>query len=101
MSTIDLVEDPEKNRAFDTEGILGVRLVAELNDGAMNEITIHQPKGHPDAPLSDAELLEKMDWLLEGRAPAQTPMRLFDLCRRLSTAEHVQQLLETCKVAPA
>jgi 2-methylcitrate dehydratase len=101
MSKIDLVEDPEKNRAFDTEGILGVRLVAELNDGAMNEITIHQPKGHPDAPLSDAELLEKMDWLLEGRAPAQTPMRLLDLCRRLSTAEHVQQLLETCKVAPA
>ena len=51
--------------------------------------------------VRDADLLEKMAWLLEGRAPAQTPMRLLDLCRRLSTAEDVQQLIETCKVAPA
>jgi 2-methylcitrate dehydratase len=101
MSKIQLVEDPERNRAFDTEGILGVRLVAELTDGAINEITIHQPKGHPDAPWSDADLLEKMAWLLKGLAPAHTPMRLLDLCSRLSTPEHVQQLVETCKVAPA
>ena len=33
MAKIELVEDPEKNRALDTEGILGVRLVAELTDG--------------------------------------------------------------------
>jgi 2-methylcitrate dehydratase len=101
MSKIELVEDPERNHILDTEGILGVRLVAELNDATINEITIHQPKGHPDVPLGDADLLEKMACLLEGRAPAQTPMRLLDLCRRLSTAEHVQQLIETCKVAPA
>ena len=101
MSKIQLVEDPERNGAFDTDGILGVRLVAELTNGATNEITIHQPKGHPDAPLSDADLLEKIAWLLEGLAPAHTPMRLLDLCSRLSTPEHVQQLVETCKVAPA
>jgi len=100
MSKIELVEDPERNRALDTEGILGVRLEAELTDGRIEEIVVHQPKGHPDAPLSDADLLEKMTWLLEGLAPAHAPMRLLDLCSRLSTPEDVQQLVETCSVTP-
>jgi 2-methylcitrate dehydratase len=98
MAKIKLVEDPDRNRALDTQGILGVRLVAELIDGGMQEIRVHQPKGHPDAPLSDAELLEKMTWLLDGLAPAPTAERLLDLCGRLSTAEDVQRLVETCNV---
>jgi len=101
MAKIVLVEDPDRNRALDAEGMLGVRLVAELTDGRMDETTVQQPKGHPDAPLSDAELLEKMTWLLQGLAPAHTPERLLDLCSRLSTAEDVQQLVETCNVTPA
>jgi hypothetical protein len=51
--------------------------------------------------LSDAELLEKITWLLEGLAPAHTPGRLLEICNRLSTAEDIQQLIETCKVTPA
>ena len=98
MAKIELIEESARNRAFDAEGMLGVRLVAELTDGRMEEITVRQPKGHPDAPLNDAELLKKMTWLLEGVAPAHTPARLLDLCIRLSTAEDVQQLIETCKV---
>jgi 2-methylcitrate dehydratase len=101
MAKIELVEDPERNRALDAEGMLGVRLVAELTDGGTKEITVQQPKGHPDAPLSDAELLEKITWLLEGLAPAHTPGRLLEICNRLSTAEDIQQLIETCKVTPA
>ena len=98
MAKIELVHDPERDRAFDTRGILGVRLVVELTDGRTEEIIVHQPKGHPDAPLSDAELLEKMGWLLEDLAPPDTPMRLLDLCTRLSTAEDVQELIELCQV---
>jgi len=101
MAKIELIEEPERNRALDAEGILGVRLVAELTDGRMDETTVHQPKGHPDAPLGDAELLEKMTWLLEGQAPAHIPGRLLDRCSHLSTAEDVQRLVETCKVTPA
>jgi 2-methylcitrate dehydratase PrpD len=100
MTKIELVEDPERNRALDTEGILGVRLVAELTDGRTEEIIVHQPKGHPDAPLSDADLLEKMTWLLEGLAPAHAPNRLLELCDRLANSGDVKQLVETCKVAP-
>jgi len=88
----------DRNRALDTQGILGVRLMAELTDGRMEEIIVHQPKGHPDAPLSDAELLEKMSWLVENIAPADTPIRLVEICSRLSTPEHVEELLETCHV---
>lgn len=66
MAKIELTIDPDRDRDFDTRGVLGVRLVAELMDGRVEEIIIHQPKGHPDAPLSEAELLEKMEWLLEG-----------------------------------
>ncbi len=98
MAKIELVEDRESDKAFDAEGILGVRLVAELTDGGAEEIMVRQPKGHPDAPLSDTELLGKMTWLLEGVAPAHTPERLLNLCSRLSTAEDVQRLVERCNV---
>jgi len=98
MAKIELVDDPERNRAFDTQGILGVRLVANLLDGAMEEIIVHQPQGHPDSPLTDAALLEKMTWLLDGLAPAQTPRQLLDLCTHLSTTEDVKRLVETCAV---
>ncbi len=98
MAKIELVEEPERNEALDAEGMLGVRLVAELTNAGTKEITVQQPKGHPDAPLSDAELLKKMTWLLEGVAPAHTPERLLDVCGRLSTAEDVQRLVETCNV---
>jgi 2-methylcitrate dehydratase len=100
MAKIELVTDPERDSAFDTEGILGVRLVAELVDGRMEEVIVRQPKGHPDAALSDAELLDKLTWLLESLAPAHTPKRLLDLCSRLSTPEDVKQLIETCNVTP-
>jgi 2-methylcitrate dehydratase len=100
MAKFELTEEPARNRALDTEGILGVRLVAELTDGRMEEITVRQPKGHPDAPLSDAELLEKMTWLLESLAPVHTPARLLDVCGHLLTISDVKRLVETCKVTP-
>jgi 2-methylcitrate dehydratase len=100
MAKIELVEEPERNRALDDDGLLGVRLVAELTDGRMEESIVQQPKGHPDAPLSDADLLEKMSWLLEAVAPAHTAQRLLELCNRLSTVNDVQQLINACNVTP-
>jgi 2-methylcitrate dehydratase len=98
MAKIELVIDPARDRAFDTEGILGVRLVAELNDGRTEEIIVRQPKGHPDAPLSDAELLQKMTWLVESAAPSLAPVRLLNLCHRLSTIEDVEKLVDSCNI---
>lgn len=98
MAKIELVNDPEADRALDTQGILGVRLTAELTDGRKEEIIVRQPKGHPDAPLGDDELLEKMTWLMESAAPALTPLRLLDLCSRLSTTEDIDELVKTCRL---
>jgi len=100
MSQIELVIDPQRDSAFVTDGILGVRLVAEMNDGRVEEITVRQPRGHPDAPLSDAELLEKMTWLIRTSAPALKAQRLLDLCNRLSSVEDIDGLLNACHVEP-
>ena len=99
MAKIELVIDPQRDRAFDTEGILGVRLVGEMNDGRLDEVVVRQPRGHPDAPLSDAELLEKMTWLLQTPAPALKAQRLLDLCNRLSTVDDVEELIALCRIA--
>jgi 2-methylcitrate dehydratase len=101
MAKIEVVKDPEADRALDTEGILGVRLVAKLADGQAAEIIVRQPKGHPDAPLSRAELVEKMTSMVEGVAPSGFPERLLDLCGRLSTREDVAALVETCRLSQA
>lgn len=96
MAKVELVIDPARDKAFDTEGILGVRLVAELNDDRIEEIIVHQPRGHPDAPLSDADLLEKLTWLLQTPPSPLEPRRLLDLCNRLATVEDLAELLERC-----
>ena len=98
MAKIELVIDPERDRAFDIEGLLGVRLVAELNDGRTEEIVVRQPRGHPETPLSEMELLEKMAWLLQASAPALRPQRLLDLCKRVSTVEDIVELIDCCRV---
>jgi 2-methylcitrate dehydratase len=97
MSKIKLVREAQRDRALDKEGILGVRLVAEVTDGRVEEVVVHQPKGHPDVPLSDAELLEKMASLLEGVVSVDTARRLLDLCNRLSTPQDVKELVEACR----
>ena len=98
MAKMELVRDPERDRALDAEGLLGVRLVAELTDDRVEEIEVRQPKGHPDVPLSDAELLDKMTSQLDGLAPASMAKRLLDRCTRLSTPRDVRQLIEACRL---
>ena len=98
MAKIELVVDSEMDEAFATRGILGVQLVAELNDGRTEEVAVSQPKGHPDAALSDAELLEKMTQLMQ--APALAPQRLLDSCHRLSNVADVEKLVESCRLDP-
>jgi 2-methylcitrate dehydratase len=99
LAKIELVIDPAMDKAFDNDGSLGARLVAELNDGRTVESLVHQPTGHPKVPLSDAELLGKMTWLLQADAAGLDPQKLLDLCNRLSTIDDVEELIATCCVA--
>lgn len=98
MAKIELIRDPARERALEVAGSLGVRLVAELEGGGVEEVEIDQPKGHPDAPLSEEELAEKIGAMLEGIAPPDFPSRLLAACARLSTTEDVGRLLEICRV---
>lgn len=98
LKKIKLIIDPERDRAFCEQSVLGVRLMAELRDGRTEEVIVHQPKGHPEAPLTEAELLQKFNWLIADVAPALKPERLLDLCMTLSTAQDLEAILQSCKV---
>ena len=98
LKKIKLIIDAERDRAFCEQSVLGVRLMAELRDGRTEEVIVHQPKGHPEAPLTEAELLQKLDWLIADVAPALKPERLLDLCMTLSTAQDLEAILQSCKV---
>ena len=97
-SRIELVREDARDEAMAQHGIMGVKLVAELTDGRAEEAVVHQPKGHPDAPMSDDELLAKMTWLLEDVAPADTPERIFELCHTMTTRDDLAALLAACRL---
>lgn len=101
MDRITLILDPDRDRAFAERGIYGVRLVARLKDGREEAVEIRQPKGHPDDPLSDAELMDKIGWLTE-RVPntaADFPRTLFNHCMNMSTERDLERLSELCGAA--
>ncbi len=101
MAKIELVLDPDLDKAFQTEGILGVRLAARLADGRTEEIVVRQPNGHPDRPLGDAELLEKMTWLANDSGRPDPARRLLNLCKRLKSSEDIEKLIEACHLRPS
>lgn len=98
MSKIDLVVEPDRERAFMQEGALGVELTALFADGRIERAAVRQPKGHPDAPLSQAELLAKMRWLVESVARDGTAERILDICMGMQSADDVDALIDACAV---
>jgi 2-methylcitrate dehydratase len=92
MAKLNLIQEPERDRAFNDDGVLGVRLDAELDDGSTITAEVEQPRGHPDAPLTDAGLLNKMGWLLQDSARTVTAETVFETCASLSTTADVRAL---------
>jgi 2-methylcitrate dehydratase len=97
MQRIDLVIDPDAERALDAEGRFGCRLVVEMVDGQRFEATVDQPAGHPDRPLNRSELFEKMREMVdpvlgEGRAE-----RLLDAVEGLVDTPDLNALLAACR----
>ncbi len=96
MRRIDLVIDPEFERAFHQQGVLGCRVVVELLDGRRLEATIRQPPGHPDNALSREELLAKLRALVEPRLGPGAAEPVLAEAERLPGAPSVAALLEAC-----
>lgn len=99
MSRIDLVIEPTRQKAFKEDGIIGVALVAQLANGSVERVAVHQPKGHPQDALSQSELLAKMRWLVEGVAAEGTAEHILDICMSLKSAADVVRLIEACNLA--
>lgn len=97
MRRIDLVIDPDFERAFHEGGVLGCRVVVELLDGRRLEGTIRQPPGHPDTPLAREELLAKLRALVEPRLGPGAAERLLSTAERLPEAPDVAALLDACR----
>lgn len=97
MRRIDLVIDPEFERAFDEAGVLGCRLVVELVDGRRLEATVSQPPGHPDAPLTDDAFLAKLRAFVDPRLGPGGAERLLAAARQLPESPSVRELLEACR----
>jgi 2-methylcitrate dehydratase len=93
MARVHLVVDPDRQRLFVEQGRLGCRMVAELAGGRSEEVTVDQPTGHPDRPLTDAMLLEKMSTLVEPHLEPGAARRLFAACLDLDTATTVRDVV--------
>ncbi len=98
MHKIRLVMDPERERAFSERGIIGVALTATLLDGSTQKIGVRQPKGHPDAPISDGELLAKLRWLVEDVAQPHTAEQILEACMSMRTADDLGGLIAACRI---
>ena len=99
MDRIELVVDPGRERDFVENGVFGVRLEARMTDGRSEAVEIHQPTGHPDNPMTDHQLLDKMTWLTSSLVEDDVPRRIFDLCMSMDTAADLARLVELCTVS--
>ena len=97
MRRVDLVIDPEFQRAFDERGEFGCRLVVEMLDGRRFEETVRQQRGHPDNPLSREDLLDKMRAFADWKLGVGAAERIYDAVQSLSEAGDVHKLIAACR----
>ena len=83
MDRISLMVDEGRDRAYIEKGVLGVRVEAELLDGGREIVEIKQPRGHPEAPFGEEDVVGKLGWLVGDAGKAR---RLMELCMGMSTA---------------
>ena len=95
MDKISLLVDEGRDRAYIKKGVLGVRVEAELADGGREIVEIKQPRGHPEAPFGEADVVGKLGWLVGDDGKAR---RLMELCLGMSAAGDLGTLIEACRV---
>ena len=99
MDRIQLVVDPERDTDFVDNGVFGVGLEARMSDGRSESVEIRQPTGHPDNPMTDHQLLDKMTCLTSGLVEEEVPGLIFDLCMNMDGDTDLTRLIELCKVS--
>jgi 2-methylcitrate dehydratase len=97
MQRVDLVIDPDADRAFDEAGRIGCALVVEMVDGRRLEVTVDQPPGHPDNPLDRPQHLAKLRSLADPVLGDGTAERLLAASEALIDAPNLDALLSACR----
>ena len=69
-----------------------------MSDGRSEFVEIRQPTGHPDNPMTERQLLDKMNWLTSGLVEDDVPRLIFDLCMSMETAADLDRLVDLCEV---
>ena len=83
MSRMKLNVVDEFEQARVKEGKLGCRLTVTLEDGRTLTAERRETSGHPDHPLSDDDLLSKMNALLSPSYGSHMATRVWNVCRSL------------------
>lgn len=92
----------ERSEAFTLAypGTAWSRVTVTLNDGEVLSAEQAQPKGHPQNPLSDQELAQKLSGSWPKQLPATSAARVLDLVRALDSASSVVPLVDALCPAP-
>ena len=90
MGKIALREDPAFTNQY--PALWNCRLVAETFAGARHEVHVAYPKGHPQNPLSDAEVEEKFLRLAEPRIGLTRCRAFLDWAWRLEEADQMDDI---------
>lgn len=94
MELVDMVVDPEltADRPI-TESFERGTVIVTLRDGSQHRAAVLDPRGHPKAPLTDAELADKFrDCAKDILSPAATEAALAHLAR-FGELERVSELM--------
>lgn len=96
MARMELVIDPVWNERRDREGLLGGEIEAIDRSGKTYRAEVRQFKGHPDNPLSDEELIVKLENFTgrPGGLGAGSGATLLARCRSLRLEATITPLIE-------
>lgn len=100
MQRMNLIVDPEAQRAFLEDGLHPATVRVTDQNGQVYEGHVDQFSGHPDRPLSDVELAEKLTELVDDADVwgAGAGQRLLACCLDLDERPDVRELVELLAV---
>ncbi len=102
MARMELIIDDAWQRNMVEDGVLGAEMIAIDMAGKRYEAVVDQFTGHPDRPLSDLQLVDKLEKFL-ARPHIQSQgagSRLFDACLAVEHASSIADLVMACQITP-
>jgi 2-methylcitrate dehydratase len=96
IQKVRVVEDPEFSSAYPRA--MPNEVVVQLTDGRRDSAKVMIPKGHPQRPLTDAEVEEKFRTLAQPALGAAAAARLLQQLWRMEEVRTMEQVMELCRV---